>query len=406
MTLLLEEPTAAEEHEAQLLIKEARRRGRRRRTIWITIVTAVVVSLISFGLTFHPLSSSLPRPVGVTAQPGWPAHLRTGATLVYAFDDLRVLDADSGRSRAVPLPAPYGGSRDLGMVSVGHSFVLNRGDTAWLYPGGINAKPVDLGASDGVLRGPSTSEAWIWSQPCQPILGCTNYLAAQMGSVHLIDSSGKQIGATVALPGDVGWYPTGLAGNAGIVLSQLSTYGNHGNRQEIWNPSTGRVVHVFANAFVIGASGNTVVWQSAAPYCSTGCSVHVLNVRTGSQRTVRLPPRVTATGDAALSPDGATIAITAALGRIARVPYPQAVLLIRPHAHVAEVLAGSEQPTNPDLGPMSLTWSPNGWLFSFTVGSTTVHAWRPGESRARVLPKLRLPKVTHLVNEDPSLIAL
>ena len=316
MTLLLEEPTAADEHEAQLLIKEARRRGRRRRTIWITIVTAVVVSLISFGLTFHPLSSSLPRPVGVTAQPGWPAHLRTGATLVYAFDDLRVLDADSGGSRAVPLPAPYGGSRDLGMVSVGHSFVLNRGDTAWLYPGGINAKPVDLGASDGVLRGPSTSEAWIWAQPCQPILGCTNYLAAQMGSVHLIDSSGKQIGATVALPGDVGWYPTGLAGNAGIVLSQLPTDGNHGNRQEIWNPSTGRVVHVFANAFVIGASGNTVVWQSAAPYCSTGCSVHVLNVRTGSQRTVRLPPRVMATGDAALSPDGATIAVTAALGRI------------------------------------------------------------------------------------------
>jgi len=55
---------------------------------------------------------------------------------------------------------------------------------------------------------------------------------------------------------------------------------------------------------------------------------------------------------------------------------------------------------------MSLIWSTNGWLFSSTVGKTTVEAWRPGASQARVLPKLRLPEVTHLVNEDPSLIAL
>jgi hypothetical protein len=70
------------------------------------------------------------------------------------------------------------------------------------------------------------------------------------------------------------------------------------------------------------------------------------------------------------------------------------------------VLAGSEQPTNPDLGPMALAWSTNGWLFSSTVGMTTVDAWRPGENQERVLPKVRLPKITHLVNEDPSLIAL
>ena len=71
--------------------------------------------------------------VGATAHPVWPPDVRTGATLVYAFNDLRILDADSGATQVLPLPAPYGGSRDLAMVTVGHSFLLNRGNTAWLY---------------------------------------------------------------------------------------------------------------------------------------------------------------------------------------------------------------------------------------------------------------------------------
>jgi hypothetical protein len=406
MTLLLEEPTAADEQDAQLLFREARRRRRRLRIVRIGLVTAVVVALVGFGLSFHRSSSSVTGPAGVTSQPGWPRHLRTGATLVYALNDLRVLNADSGGSRVLPLPAPYGGSRDLAMVSTGHSLVLNRGDTAWLYRGSLQSQPSDLGPSDGVFRGPNSDEAWVWSQPCDPIIGCTNSNAPQMGSVHLIDSSGRQRGATVALPGDVGWYPTGLAGSAGMVLSQLPSYGDHDDQQEIWNPLTDRVVRVFTNVDLLGAGGSTVVWEPAAPSCTTRCSVHVLNVQTGSQRTVHLPPDVTVTGDAAIAPDGSAIAITGALGGSFHVPYPQAILLIGTHSRVATVLAGSEQLTNPNLGPMGLTWSTNGWLFSFTVGVTTIHAWRPGQSQARVLPNLRLPEVTYLVNEDPSLIAL
>ena len=314
MTLLLEEPTAEDEHDAQLLFKEARRRRRRLRTIWIAIAMAVVVATVGLGLSFHLSSSSFNRSAGITAQPAWPPHQRTGATLVYALNDLRVLDADSGRSQVLPLPAPYGGSRDLAMVSVGHSLVLNRGDTAWLYTRGFNSEPLDLGPSDGVFRGPTSKEAWIWSQPCQPIIGCTNYNAPQMGSVRLIDSSGRQIGPAVALPGDFGWYPTGIVGTAGMVLSELPSYGDHANQQEIWNPQTRRIIRVHANEAVMGARGNTVVWESTAPYCSTGCSVHVLNTQTGSERSVQLPPHVTATGDAAISPDGSTIAITGALG--------------------------------------------------------------------------------------------
>jgi hypothetical protein len=189
------------------------------------------------------------------------------------------------------------------------------------------------------------------------------------------------------------------------VLSELPSYGNHENDEEIWNPLTKHVVRVFTDSYVIGAAGDQFVWEEAAPYCTTGCSVHVINVRTDSERTVRLPRGVTATGGAAISPGGSTIAISAILGGANHIPNPQAVLSIQPSDRVAKVVTGSEQSTNPNLGPVALTWSTNGWLFMFTVGTTTVRAWRPGESRARVLPDLRLPKVTQLVNEDPSLFA-
>ena len=81
----------------------------------------------------------------------------------------------------------------------------------------------------------------------------------------------------MALPGVDGWYPTGVAGKAGMVLQQLPPYGNHGNQLELWNPLTDRVVHVFVNAYVLGTGGDSVVWETAAPYCRTNCPLHVLN---------------------------------------------------------------------------------------------------------------------------------
>ena len=409
MTLLVEEPNAADDRNLELLFKEARRRRRRLRSLWITMVAVFAVFLASLGLRFHLFVGPIARSVATSAQPAWPSHLRTGATLVYALTDLRVFDADSGTSRILDLPARYGGSNDLAMVSVGSSLVLNRGNTAWLYPEGINGAPIDLGPSEGVFSGPNSNQAWIWSQPCIPIIGCSNYNAPQMGSVHLIDSSGRQLGAAVALPGGAGWHPMGPAGKAGLVLGELPPYGDippaSADEEEVWNPLTGHVVRRFANASVIGAGGNVIVWEKDQ-HCVTGCSVHVFNVQTGSDRAVQLPPDVTTTGFAAISPDGSTVALTGALGGTPAIPYPEAVFVIGPRAHGAILLAGSEQPTNPNLGPMALSWSSSGWLFSSSVGTTTVHAWRPGERRARVLPSLRLPKVTHLVNEDPELIAL
>jgi hypothetical protein len=394
------DPRAGSDVEA--LFKEARQRRRRLRMLWVVVALALVGCAVGIGFGFHVLSrpASQSRSAGTGAHVS--VHLHTAVTLVYAFNDLRVIDADTGVTRTLPMPAPYGSLGDLGMVRVGGSLLLNRGNTAWLYPNGVTGSPRNLGPSDGVFQGPTRNEAWIWSRPCQQTTGCVGDNPPQTESVQLFDSSGTKAGFPVPLPGRAGWGPTGLATDAGIVLSERPAYGD---AEEIWNPLTNHVERTFTNANLIGAAGDLVVSQSRH-YCSgefNACSVRITNLSAGTERTVHLPRGVSVSG-ATISPNHRTIALAAWLSRTVQSPDPKVIALIDVRTGAATVLPGSKQATDPNGGPMNLTWSTNGWLFADTVGSSVVRAWRPGASRARVLPSVRLPKV-QLVNEDPSLIA-
>ena len=391
--------------------------------VWVAVLVAIAVvgCAVGFALGFNDSSPPPTQPHSLGTQP-LPRHVRTGVTLVYAFNDLRVIDADTGATRILPMPAPYGGSRDLAMAHVGSTLLLERGDTAWLYPDGVSGSPTDLGPSDGVFPGPNRNEAWIWSQPCQPTYGCTNYNAPQMGSVRLVDGSGETIGSPVQLPGGAGWYPTGLAGDAGIVLRGLPAYG-HGNTEEIWNPLTNHVVEVFSQESVIGAAGNLVVSESNR-YCGgelTACSMRLTDLKAGTDKTVFLPKGVAVAGGAVFSPDHHTLALAVALrpGRTrSRAPHREAIALIDVRTGNTTILQGSRQSTNSLLHDEP-AWSTNGWLlfsdtvessvvysgFSDTIGSSVVRVWHQGERGAWVLSTVRLPKA-QLGNEDPSLIAL
>ncbi len=173
MTLTLDKRTADEGQQAQLLFKEARQRRRRRWAIGIGIAVAVVIAGLAFTVEsrspMDPAVLSNRSPITPTAL----AVSRTGATLVTAYNNLQVVDADSGATRTVPLPAPAGGSDDLSLTKVGRSFILNRGDIAWLYRPGLQGTPLDLGPSLRVIPGPVTSQVWIWSNPCAET-GCSN----------------------------------------------------------------------------------------------------------------------------------------------------------------------------------------------------------------------------------------
>lgn len=417
-------PSQRHDHtdEAQLLFKEAKQRRRRLRVIWVLVVIAVAVAVCAVGFALGSNDTSLPAAHGhpTGAQP-LPDHVRTGVTLVYAFNDLRVIDADTGATRTLPMPARYGGSRDLVMARAGGSLLLQRGNTAWLYSDGVTGSPTDLGPSDGVFPGPNRNDAWVWSQPCQPALGCADYgFLPQMGSVRLVDSAGQTIGSPAQLPGGAGWYPTGLAGEAGIVLAQGPPYGN---AEEIWNPLTNHVEEVVSQGSVIGVAGNLVVSEPTR-YCSgesTACSLRLTDLESGTNKKVFLAKGVAVVGDAAVSSDHHTLALVVALTPHWRThspgPHHEAIALIDVRTGDTRILPGSRQSTNSNY-TMSLSWSTNGWLvfsdtvessvvysgFSDTIGSSVVHVWHQGDRRASVLPRVRLPKA-QLGNEDPSLIA-
>ena len=186
---LLDEPSLVEELDAQLLFKEARQRRRRLRMVRSIFVVAIVAAADVLAFALHVIPGPASRSHPSDSQPPLASAPRSGATLVYAYSDLRVINADTGVSRSLPLPAPQGGSSDLSVVRIGGSLLLNRDNTAWLYRPGLHGPPVDLGPSLRVIPGPTANEAWIWSDPCAATVVCSidgNGLG--QGELRLVDT--------------------------------------------------------------------------------------------------------------------------------------------------------------------------------------------------------------------------
>jgi hypothetical protein len=411
VTVTLDEASSVEEQPAELLFKEARQRRRRR---WVSGISIAVIgmllgSMLAYGLPFTSGPTSHPLPSGT--QPPFGTAGRTGATLAYAYGsnssgELRILSADSGASRTLPLPAPYGGSSDLAMVTVGTSLVLSRGDHAWLYRAGFHGPPIDLGPSLRVLPGPTSDEMWIWSDRCGEGLGCQYPdTGPSNGVVQSFDGSGRSIGSPIALPVDAHWFPTGQIVDSGIILEVA--YGPGPGGAEVWNPILGHVVRSLP-AGAVTARGNVVASQTGSA-CAPRCTIQVMDVQTGGDRSVRLPAGVSPIGPGSISPDGSTLAL--AVQRAAPGSHPiDQVVVVNVASGSARVLSGGDLGTNPTDAAPNITWSSTGMLFAAGVASTRILIWRPGANHAVALPSARLPLVRfdppQFQMEYPSMIAL
>jgi hypothetical protein len=229
----------------------------------------------------------------------------------------------------------------------------------------------------------------------------------QQGAVRLVDTSGHQVGAPIALPADATWFPTGDLVNAGLVLA-IASIGP--NAEEIWNPTSNRVTRILSDANVFAASGDVVAWTSGSN-CLPRCAVRLMNVQTGTEQSIRLPTDVMITDGGAFSPNGSTLALGVGIGGSWPQVHPTAVALLDVRTQAVRLLPGTRKVLNPNYGSENISWSSNGGLFAAAVGETHVLSWRPGDSRATVLPNAKLPPISpkeppEFQGERPTLIAM
>jgi hypothetical protein len=408
MTLTLDKRAADEGQQAQLLFKEARQRRRRRRAIGVGVAVAVVTAGLAVTVEdrspMNPAVRSNRSPVTPTAL----AVSRTGATLVTAYNSLRVVDADSGTTRTVPLPAPAGGASDLSMTKIGRSLILNRGGTAWLYGPGLDGTPLDLGPSLRVIPGPVDGQVWIWSNPCAETACSDAAKNASNGTVRLVDSAGRQIGSPVPLPVDANWFPTGQSLSAGLVLAVAYGPGPPG-QSEIWQPTSNHVFRTLPSE-PLAAHGDWIATESAKS-CPSDCSIQITDIRSGQVEVIPFPRRTYVSGvsgEGAVSPDGTRLALVGTLNGSQR--QPSAVIVVDLAMRTSQVLRNSNAALRSAYGDPSISWSSDGWLFATRIGGSDVLAWRSGLRGMAVLPKVKLP-VLHLSppqyqTEDPTMLAL
>jgi hypothetical protein len=416
---LLSDVQRADRPPSQALFEEARRRRRRRRAV-VAVGLAAVVSLI--GAVIYaaqpagPPSHQSGSPPSSSPAPADPlAH--SGATLVYSYGDLRIIDASTGASRTLPLPAPPGGASDRAMIRIGSALLLNRGDRAWLYEADLRGAPRDLGPSLRIIPGPANRQVWLWWDACAvtpaTAPGCSSAGAAYgQGDVQLVDFSGQRVGRPVPLPlgsapggrSGSGWFPTGDVVDGGLVLSNV--YGPAG--EEVWDPSSERVIRRFPDANVLASAPQLAAWVTDGP-CARRCRVHFTNVASGVTSDLPLPQGAVALDQAAFSPDGTTLAVPVGLGGAWPGPYPTALIVIDLVTRTVRLLPGSEQRPKPNFGVFNATWSESGWVFFTAYGSAHVLAWHFGAAKAVVVSNVRLPTLPPAGTTGqqlPSLIAL
>ena len=128
--------------------------------------------------------------------------------------------------------------------------------------------------------------------------------SAAAGMAREISTTGRPYGSQVSLP--VG-YLIEQGTNRGLLLTPVAP-GSGTMADKLWDPAAARHSRTFAG--VIAASASQVAW---APPCVARCSVQVLNLATGRQKSVELPA-ASAVAAGAFSPGGRFLAVQVRFG--------------------------------------------------------------------------------------------
>jgi hypothetical protein len=149
-----------------------------------------------------------------------------------------------------------------------------------------------VGVATMVAAAAASGSVWLTTFPAGFGLGSSAGIAREY------DSSGRARGPAVRLP--VG-YKIVQATSKGLLLTPLADQGRSG-ADRLWNPVTRRVIGVFAR--VIATRANELAFTAR---CTASCPVHVLDLVTGSEVTLKVTQGEAATGE--FSPDGRYLAL-------------------------------------------------------------------------------------------------
>jgi hypothetical protein len=226
-----------------------------------------------------------------------------------------------------------------------------------------------LGTADFAAPAAATGAMWLVSYRAGAAMPATA-AAAQEVSV-----SGTAFGPRRRLPRG---YVITQGTTAGLLLTPEHTHGG-AVRYQLWQPGPRRASRWFTN--VIAASPHAIAWM---PACTARCTVHVLNLASGTGRTMSLPARSHAY-QGAFSPDGKLLALQvtapivgddrAAFTRLVVTPVASGRLTAVPGTTVG---AG----TGVDFG-----WAADSRRLVADVGlpdAWQVSVWRPGDTQLHV----------------------
>jgi hypothetical protein len=345
---------------------------------WRLVAAAAAVALIGAGITLGLRLTGQPSQPPGTLLLGGPGELRllgAGDQAPAALGWANGLLGVSGPSRLGPSPAV----RQIASVSGGMVALLGS-DAAGGYPGtgavffipvtsrGA-AAPRLIAWASYLAVAPNQRDIWV-ERASEPPGGGP-------GSAWLVDESGRRLSPALRLRGQVLLAAT---------VRGLLTQGPSGQGASLINPASGvvRPAGVPGDAFVVAAGPDDVAWQSAN--CGGPCSLHVTNLRDGTDTVIPLPPRT-------LPDDNPAPAAFGAAGRRLAVPMVttnREDRITGTSVYVVDIglrrlirLPGGQIAGSPDT--VSVRWAGSGLWIVATDGQDSQVAYWAGAGGLRVL---------------------
>ena len=375
--------------EPQALIREARRRQRRR---WLAAGTALLVLCTGAAAVIAGSGAGRrPRPPGrpatVTVQPA-PSQLSgvpmpAGSSVRLLLTGPRPAWFSLATGHAEPVSGLPWDRRGYGFTRVAGGWSAQPGTAGpaceptcpgppvlnyFIADGSPRAARIAPGyavaASDG------SSAVWLITFPRDGA-----YITSTPAFAQEVTTAGQPLGSRYRLP--AGYLPWRAVGGD-LLLGPVAEGPQQAAAYELWDPVTRRVVRTFGD--VIAAGPQAIAW---GPIC-VHCPVHVLNLPAGTNATIPLPPGTWA-NQGTVSPDGRYLAFPLragtlpdgdpALTRIAVIDLATRRLLVVPGG----TLSGHVK------GVLSFGWQPRGHQLIAVLPASgrtiQVASWQPGQAR-------------------------